>query len=384
MAIRVLVTDDSAFMRKAISMILEEDPGIEVVGTARDGQEAVEKVRELKPDLLTMDIEMPRMDGIAATREIMANNPLPIIIISSLTAEGAQNTIEAMQAGAVDFITKEMSSISYDLIQMKRQLTEKVKSVIQSHIKNIDVNSEVKRLRERYKPRTPAKPQVTGTLSTRRTLSQSNTTSAKSPGRNPVRRTAQPGLEPFQIVVIGISTGGPFSLQQIVPALPGDLSTPVAIVQHMPPHFTKSLADRLNTMSELNVVEAEDGMEILPGNVYIAPGGQHLKFAKSGTKVLAKVTPDPQDVLFRPSVDVMFDSANTVFGGNSLAVIMTGMGKDGLEGTRKIKNSGGYVIAQNEESCVVYGMPKAIVDAQLADHVLPLNQIAEAIVRSVS
>ncbi len=346
MSIRVLVVDDSAFMRKAISMMLESDPEIQVIATARDGIEAIEKVKELKPDLVTLDVEMPRMDGITAVKKIMKENPLPILMVSSLTLEGARATIDAMAAGAVDFIPKQLSYVSLDITKIKADLISKIKTIARD-----------------------------------RSRAFSRVLSAKTFAAKKASPLKFPGA---QIAVIGISTGGPFSLQKVIPFIPEGFPIPIAIVQHMPPHFTRSLAERLDSISRIEVCEAEDGMELEKGNAYIAPGGLHFKFKRTGGKILAAISKDPPDTLHRPSVDVMFSSAFEIFGGKILAAVMTGMGKDGLEGARLIKSAGGKVIAQNEETCVVYGMPKAIVDAELADVVLPLEEIAPAISNAVS
>ncbi len=341
MPVRVLVVDDSAFMRKAISMMIEDDPSIEVIGTARDGIEAIEKVKSLKPDLMTLDVEMPRMDGITALKKIMKDTPLPVLMVSSLTAEGARVTIDALSAGAVDFIPKQLSYMSLDITKIKDDLISKIKAITRN--------------RNRVYSRTL----------TNVTAAQGGLTALRLPG--------------IQAVTIGISTGGPFSLQKVIPSLPDNFPLPVAIVQHMPPHFTKSLAERLDSISRLEVYEAEDGMEFTSGKVYIAPGGLHMKFRRSGAIVELDISKEPDDTLHRPSVDVMFSSAFQMFGGKILATVMTGMGHDGLQGAKLIREAGGKVIAQDEESCVVYGMPKAIVDAELADAVVPLDKIASMI-----
>ena len=346
MSLIVLVVDDSAFMRKAISMMLGDDPEIEVVGTARDGIDAIEKVKLLHPDLMTLDVEMPRMDGITALKKIMKENPLPVLMVSSLTVEGARATIDALSAGAVDFIPKQLSYVSLDITKIKDELVAKVKAIAKN------------KLRAYSRPYT-------------------NRVSA-------LKRPSLLKMNAAQIVTIGISTGGPFSLQKVVPALPVDFPVPVAIVQHMPPQFTKSLADRLDSISRLEVCEAEDGMDLTRGKVYIAPGGLHMKFRRTGGIPKVVISKDPGDTLHRPSVDVMFSSANEVFEGRVLAAVMTGMGHDGLDGARLIKESGGKIIAQDEETSVVYGMPKSIVDAELADAILPLDAIASALTTALA
>lgn len=346
MTIRVLVVDDSAFMRKAISMMINDDPEIEVIGTARDGIDAIEKVKSLKPDLMTLDVEMPRMDGITALKRIMKENPLPVLMVSSMTVEGARATVDALSAGAVDFIPKQLSYVSLDITKIKGDLIAKIKAIAQRRAKIFS-----------------------------------------RPLSNRIYSSREPStlrLVNAQIVTIGISTGGPFSLQKVIPLLPSDFPVPIAIVQHMPPHFTKSLADRLDSISRLEVCEAEEGMELSKGKVYIAPGGLHMKFTREGGTVRTNISKDPGDTLHRPSVDVMFSSALEMFGGRVLATVMTGMGHDGLEGARLIKQAGGKIIAQDEETSVVYGMPRSIVDADLADAVVPLEEIAATLTSALA
>ncbi len=370
--IRVLIVDDSAFMRKALSLLLEGVADIQVIDTARDGMEAVEKVKALRPDLVTMDIEMPRMDGLTALRQIMKECPTPVMMVSSLTQEGAQATVEALQAGAVDFIPKQNSYVSLEIAQIKETLVEKIRTVART------------RSRLFRRPARPASPSGG--------LPHTTATPAGSSPESSAPATVRPPTPPASVslraaharlLVIGVSTGGPFALQKVLPALPADLPVPVAVVQHMPPHFTGPLADRLNALSPLTIVEATNGMAVRPGMVLIAPGGRHLTF-RSGPQGLIAATPEePTSMLHRPSVDVMFRSANEQLNGRVLAVVMTGMGKDGLLGCRDIKQRGGLVIAQDEDTSVVYGMPRAVVEAGLADAVLPLEQIAPVVTRAL-
>ena len=357
--IRVLVVDDSAFMRKAISMMLEEDAEVRVVDTARDGLEAIEKVKRLRPDLVTMDIEMPRMDGITALKRIMQEHPVPVMMISSLTQQGAKATIEAMHAGAVDFIPKQMSYVSLEISKIKEELLAKVKTIARSR----------SRLFRRHEP----------------TARGGATPVATVPHGRPTAFSQTPPLRfhGARLVAIGVSTGGPFALQKVIPAVPADFALPVVVVQHMPPHFTRSLAERLDAMSALRVVEAAPSMRVEPGTVLIAPGGRHLTFRASKLGVIVATPEEPSNLLHRPSVDVMFDSACKVYGGKVLATVMTGMGKDGLQGAEHIKQFGGKVLAQNEATCVVYGMPKAVVDAGITDAVLPLDDLAAALTQAV-
>jgi two-component system chemotaxis response regulator CheB len=336
-------------MRKSLSIMLESDTDIKVVGTARNGQEGVELVKSLKPDIATLDIEMPVMDGLTALKKIMAECPTSVIMVSSLTTEGAESTLKALELGAVDFIPKELSYININITKIKEDLISKVKEIVKQKI-----------IRER--------------LNRLRSISQ--------PGRLEAVRQPQNQIPAigYRAVAIGISTGGPLSLQKILPHLSEKIQIPIFIVQHMPPKFTKSLADRLNTLSKLNVKEAENGEKIENGTVYIAPGGFHMTVAKNGlTSSHISISVEPVNTLHRPSVDVMMNSVINVYGKYTLGVIMTGMGKDGFEAIKNLKNLGGYSIAQDEQTCVVYGMPKAIVDAGFADNILPLEKIPETI-----
>ena len=351
--IRVLVIDDSAFMRKSLSLLLESDPDIKVIATARDGQDGIDKIRQLKPDIVTLDIEMPRMDGLTALRIIMKECPLPILMVSSMTTEGAEATIKGMELGAVDFIPKQLSYVSLDIVKIKDDLLAKVHAIYRSRC-----------LRSRFSRLQTPQPSV-------------------EPPAVPSFITPQPwdGTSPgidFTMVAIGVSTGGPFALHAFIPKIPKIFPKGIVIVQHMPPKFTKSLADRLNNLSELTVKEAEEGDIIQPGVALVAPGGLHLTFKKNGKdSVTVHLSEEPVSSLHRPSVDVMMVSAAEVFGSRVLGIIMTGMGKDGLEGLKLIKQKNGFVIAQNEETCVVYGMPRAAVEAGLSDIVAPLEQIPE-------
>jgi two-component system chemotaxis response regulator CheB len=349
--ISVIVIDDSAFMRKSLSMMLEADPQIKVVATARDGREGIEKIRALRPDLVTLDIEMPGMDGLTALRIIMKEMPLPVLMVSSLTNDGAQATLDALDLGAVDFIPKELSYVSLNIVKIKEELIAKVKHIALSR----SLSYRLQRIRA-----------AAGADAAAPAVRPARVKSAPPP------RTSRTDL---QALVIGVSTGGPYALMRMIPQLPASFPLGIAIVQHMPPKFTQSMAERLNGMSHLQVKEAENGEPLGPGKVLIAPGGQHLVFAANGHGVIVHCTTEPSTTLYRPSADVMMLSAAATFRGPLLGLIMTGMGKDGLEGLRLIKRQGGVVIAQDEESCVVYGMPKAAVDDGLADYVVPLDDI---------
>ncbi len=343
--IRVLVVDDSAFMRKALSMMLERDAEVRVIDTARDGQQALDKIAEHDPDVVTMDIEMPRMDGLTALRRIMDETPRPVLMVSSLTRDGAEATVKAMEAGAVGFLPKQRSRVSLKITEIEDDLVQRIKSAARS-------NTRV--LQRRF-----------GALAKR-----------CNDGEAFVFRHAQ-------LIAIGVSTGGPFALQRVIPTLPADLPVPVAIVQHMPPHFTRSLANRLDANSALDVVEAEDGMPLEAGTVAIAPGGHHMVFRSGAQATIVKTPEEPEDTLHRPSVDVMMTSASEHFNGRVLGLIMTGMGKDGLNGAAAIKERGGRIMAQDEESSVVYGMPRAVAEAGVTDCVLPMEKLGPALSKAV-
>jgi two-component system chemotaxis response regulator CheB len=358
--VSVVVIDDSAFMRKSLTMMLESDPGIKVVATARDGNEGLQKIREFRPDVVTMDIEMPGMDGLTALGIIMKEMPLPVLMVSSLTTEGAKSTLDALNLGAVDFIPKDLSFVSVDIVKIKEELIAKVKHI--GHSKSMQFR--LQRIRAASQG---VRAQVNGAR----------------PGSVPPPRGSITVRRDLRLVVLGISTGGPFALLQTIPKLPKDFPLGIAVVQHMPPRFTKSMAERLDGLSELHVKEAEEGDPVDPGVVLIAPGGQHLKFKGNGNRVYATIGPEPTDTLYRPCADVMMTSAVQTINGPLLGLIMTGMGKDGLEGLKLIKQKGGYVLAQNEETCVVYGMPKAAVEEGIADAVLPLEEIPGALVKVV-
>ena len=345
--INVIVVDDSAFMRKSISLMLESDPEIKVVATARDGKDGLDKIRLYKPDLVTMDIEMPVMDGLTALGTIMKEMPLPVLMISSLTTDGAKATVDALSLGAVDFIPKELSYVSLDIVKIREELIMKVKQIVRSR----SLLFRLKRIRS---------------VSSQTPFSQGGTQRLNN-GKLPEK--------PPKAVVIGISTGGPFALLQTLPKLPGTFPVGIAVVQHMPPHFTKSMAERLNSLSAIRVKEAEDGDVMAPGLALVAPGGQHMSFDRSGSTVHVRISDEPRNTLYHPSADIMMKSAADVYNAPLLGLIMTGMGKDGLEGLKDIKKKGGYVLAQDEASCVVYGMPKAAVDEGVADAVHPLEEI---------
>ena len=354
--VRILVIDDSAFMRKAISMMLESDPEIEVVGMAHNGEDGLEMVKSLKPDLVTLDIEMPRMDGLTALRHIMSENPTPVMMISSLTTQGAAATLEALSLGAVDFIPKQLSYVALDIVKIKDELLSKVKHIARN--------------KARLGRALSARPKQDASKPKPALLMPSDNSSSKSPKKR------------INVVAIGTSTGGPPALQAIIPLLPKNLPVPVTVVQHMPPTFTKSLAERLDSLSQVSVKEAENGEPLKAGMVYIAPGGKHMTIKSRATGNEILLSDEPSTTLHRPAVDIMVKSVAETYGSNVLGVILTGMGSDGLEGMRLVKQKGGSVYAQSESSCVVYGMPRVVVESSLADKVVSLDNMAVEIVNS--
>ena len=335
--------------------MLESDPEIRVIATAHDGRDGIEKIARLRPDLVTLDIEMPGMDGLTALKVIMRDYPVPVLMVSSLTTEGAETTMEALHLGAVDFVSKDLSFVSVDIVKIKLELIAKVKEIASSRYLN---------LRFRLMKTGQAQPAM------------------KSGDARPVRSSSfRPPAERPEAVVLGISTGGPLALLDMIPKLPAGFSLGIAVVQHMPPHFTKTMAERLNSLSKVGVKEAEEGEALEPGKVLIAPGGKHLTFTRNGGILRTIISDEPGNTVFRPSADIMMLSAVAAAQRPLVGVIMTGMGKDGLHGLKAIKEKGGFIIAQDEESCVVYGMPKAAVDEGIADSVLSLSAIPDALVR---
>ncbi|WP_027720206.1 protein-glutamate methylesterase/protein-glutamine glutaminase [Maridesulfovibrio zosterae] len=347
--INVVVVDDSAFMRKAISTMLEKDPGIKVVATARDGEEGLRVIRKHNPDVVTLDIEMPKMDGLTALRHIMMEMPRPVLMVSSLTTEGAESTLKAMDLGAVDFIPKQLSKVSLDIVKIERDLISKVKTIANRKMRPVP----------RVRP------------------------SASAARRQAVSLRTPRGRAKRDIVVIGVSTGGPPAVQKILSSLPKDFPAGIVIAQHMPKAFTGPFANRLNGVSQLNVKEAETGDRLLPGHVFIAPGGSHLILDQKVSRIDLIVTPNPKEALYKPSANVLVSSVADAVGRRALGVILTGMGNDGRDGIRELKSKGGRAIAQSDSSCVVYGMPKAIVDDGLADEIVDIDDMANAIINNL-
>lgn len=360
--ITVLIVDDSAFMRKAIENMITKDSDITVVGHARNGKEAIELTAKLNPDVITLDIAMPVMDGLEALKIIMKEHPRPVIVVSSLTTEGAQETIDALELGAVDFITKDKSYASFGILKIEDDLIYKIKYFGSKRVKDKIYKQHISR-------------QIESNVVKKEGIENIYT------GSETVRGKESKSISHIEVIGIGTSTGGPQALQRVIPKLPENIDRPVLVVQHMPPNFTKSLADRLNTLSKLTVIEAQGKEQLEKNVVYIAKGGLHMKIRKVGPHFYTELTHEPTNLLYIPSVDVLFTSIANNFEQYSLGVIMTGMGKDGLLGCQLIKQKNGVVLAQNENTCIVYGMPKAVVENNLADKVLPVENIADEIIK---
>jgi two-component system chemotaxis response regulator CheB len=346
--VRVLVCDDSAFMRTAISRMIQSDPELVVIDTARDGVEALEKATRLDPDVMTLDIEMPRMDGLTVLRKIMAERPRPVIMLSSLTQDGAHATIEALSLGAFDFIPKQSSFVSLDIVKIREDLVAKIKAAAHSRLHT----------HKKVAPFTPP-------------------ASAVKPSSLPV------GVTP-SVVALGISTGGPKALQEVLPALPADLPVGLLIVQHMPAAFTGPFAQRLNSLSKVEVREARDEDLIEPGTVLIAPGGWHLTaYRRTLSRYAVHISKIPANTLHIPSADVLMLSVAEVYGAQAMGVVMTGMGADGSLGMKAIYEKGGMTLGQDEASCAVYGMPRSCAEMGILRRVTPLSQVAEEITHAV-
>jgi len=360
--ITVVVTDDSAFMRRAIQKMLEKEPEIRVVGTAASGEEGIAMTERLRPDVVTMDVEMPGIGGLEAARTIAERRGPPIIMVSALTREGAETTLRALELGAVDFIPKPDSAL-IDIVNVQRELVEKVKHF----------GSRGAYLRAMRETQRIARAHID---EARRKQSPPAPPPAPPPRR---ARSRGPGAGGFGCVAVGTSTGGPVALSQILPKLPADFPIPIVVVQHMPPGFTRPLAERLASASRIGVVEGSDGMPLVPGTAIIAPAGQQLRLQQTPGGVRVALGADEQRSLHVPSVDVMATSVGETYGAGALGVILTGMGHDGVQGLRVIKERGGYVVGQDEASSVVYGMPRAAAAAGLVDRVVPLEAVPRAL-----
>ncbi|WP_095080128.1 chemotaxis response regulator protein-glutamate methylesterase [Pseudomonas sp. Irchel s3h17] len=373
MAVKVLVVDDSGFFRRRVSEILSADPNIQVVGTATNGKEAIDQALALKPDVITMDYEMPMMDGITAVRHIMQRCPTPVLMFSSLTHEGARVTLDALDAGAVDFLPKNFEDISRNPEKVKQLLCEKVHSLSRSN----------RRMNGYSAPAAVAAPTAPAPAS----VSSYGSSASVRPAPLPVPSRAAvaspsspaPKRKSYKLVAIGTSTGGPVALQRVLTQLPANFPAPIVLVQHMPAAFTKAFAERLDKLCRISVKEAEDGDILRPGLALLAPGGKQMMVDGRGA---VKILPGDERLNYKPCVDITFGSAAKSYGDKVLAVVLTGMGADGREGARLLKQGGSSIWAQDEASCVIYGMPMAIVKANLADAIYDLDVIGKHLVEA--
>ncbi|MCL6612876.1 MAG: chemotaxis response regulator protein-glutamate methylesterase [Peptococcaceae bacterium] len=359
MPIRVLVVDDSSLMRRLIARFLEEDGDIRVIDTAADGEEAIRKIQVLRPDVVTLDVEMPVLDGLATLSRIMRLFPLPVVMLSAHTTKGAKATMQALALGAVDFVAKPARSGETEA--MVADLKFKVRAAAQASL----------RRRPAILPRPAANPPKT----------------SEPPGETgPARNVSSPGRSRIEVVVIGSSTGGPAALQQIIPALPGTLPAGLVVVQHIPVGFSGPMAEHLDKKSKLKVKHAVQGDRVAPGLVLVAPAGYDLTFRRNGGSYTVNLDPGQGPVPpggFRPSVDGVMKSAAETFHGRSMGVLLTGMGRDGAQGMLAIRRENGPTVAEAEITCVVFGMPRAAIEAGGAEKVLPLHEIAGEIIRTV-
>lgn len=351
MATRVLVVDDSGFFRRRVGEIIDSNSHLEVIGYAENGLEAIDKVKQLKPDVVTMDIEMPVMDGISAVKRIMKECPVPILMFSSLTTDGAQATLDALDAGATDFLPKRFEDISNDREEAKRLLCARLRLI-------------------------GARGLGTGITGARQAATSA---AAKStPATTPISAIRKGN---YDLLAIGTSTGGPIALQEVLKNLPANFSLPIVLIQHMPGTFTPAFAERLNKLCQITVREAKDGEELSSSTALLAPGGKQMMVEKRGSRLTVRVIDGKAGQTYKPSVDITFGSAAKALPGKVLAVVLTGMGADGRDGARMLKDSGSSVWSQDEASCVVYGMPAAIAEAGLSDAILPLKDIGQALVK---
>ncbi|NOZ08211.1 MAG: chemotaxis response regulator protein-glutamate methylesterase [FCB group bacterium] len=353
--INAIVIDDSAFMRKAITIMLESDPGIKVMATARDGKEGFELVRQHRPDVVTLDIEMPRTNGLECLDMIMKEVPTPVLVISSLSTKGAETTLTALDKGAVDYIPKTKSYVAIDIVKIQEELLRKIKAVVKTR-RHIAIEKR-----------------FTKTVSNLK----------ESPASEEIPEIFNLAGVTIKCVAIAVSTGGPPIIHKILNSLPSGFP-PVLVAQHMPEQFTGNFADRINSKSDITVKEAETGDVISKGNAYIAKGGKHLLVSRNGIRVTGRITRSPEDAHYHPSADILMNSVAEVYGSSALGLILTGMGKDGVEGLKLLKKSGGKIIAQDEKSCVVFGMPKVAIQQNLPDAVLSVEGIISSLLTITS
>ncbi|KPM77973.1 MULTISPECIES: chemotaxis response regulator protein-glutamate methylesterase [Pseudoalteromonas] len=382
MAVKVLVVDDSSFFRRRVSEILEQDSNIQVIGFAVNGREAVDKARELKPDVITMDVEMPVLDGISAVKEIMAATPTPILMFSSLTRDGATATLDALDAGALDFLPKKFEDIARNNEDAIALLQNKVKEIGRRRLSRFARPAPISRPTPAPVPRSSSSTSArSGIVQPDRSFSRPAPASSPAASSSSTSNIRASGKQ-YQLVAIGTSTGGPVALQTILTQLPANFPHPILLIQHMPAAFTPAFAARLNGLCRINVKEAQNGDRLMPGTAYLAPGGQQMLIeGRGGSRTLRVFEDDSPRITYKPSVDVTFASAAKTFGGDVLAVVLTGMGADGRDGARMLKQVGATIWAQDEKTSVVYGMPQAVANAGLASESLALTDVAARLTR---
>tara|TARA_R110001592_G_scaffold4318_15_gene24399 strand:+ start:21032 stop:22144 length:1113 start_codon:yes stop_codon:yes gene_type:complete len=362
MVVKVLVVDDSGFFRRRLTEILAGDKQIQVVGTASNGREAVDQALALRPDVITMDYEMPVMDGITAVREIMQRCPTAVLMFSSLTYEGARVSLDALDAGAADYLPKNFEDISRNPDKVRQLLCERVHTLARTNRRSLGLGAVS----------APPAASVAASVGTSRPALRPSEPAVSRPAAAPTRNSPPPRKKHYQLVAIGTSTGGPVALQKVLAQLPASFPAPLLLIQHMPAAFTKAFAERLDKLCRITVKEAEDGDTLRPGVALLAPGGKQMMLDGRG---IVRILPGDDRLNFKPSVDVTFGSAAKAFRDKVLAVVLTGMGADGREGARMLKQAGSDVWAQDEASCVIYGMPMAIAKADLADGIYSLDDI---------
>ncbi|OXS63237.1 protein-glutamate methylesterase/protein-glutamine glutaminase [Rossellomorea vietnamensis] len=351
---KVLVVDDSAFMRKLISEFLTSSKQLEVIGIARNGEDAIAKIKRLRPDVVTLDVEMPKMNGIDALKRIMEECPVPVVMLSSTTIDGADETVKAMELGAVDFVAKPSGTISLDLHKIQDEMVEKVVAASKVNVAKITRAFQ------------------------RESANDAGIGSVERTGKLPADRTW--GVNSPKMILIGTSTGGPRALQNVLTGLPRQLDAPIVVVQHMPPGFTRSLANRLDGQASIHVKEAEHGEILEKGTAYIAPGGVHTKVVENGGQLSIQLSKEEPKNGHRPSVDILFESASLIRNYAKIAVVLTGMGADGSEGLVKLKEQGEVkAIAESRETCIVFGMPKSAIATELVDRVEHIGDIPRSI-----
>ncbi|MDC7828366.1 MULTISPECIES: protein-glutamate methylesterase/protein-glutamine glutaminase [Pseudomonas] len=372
MPVKVLVVDDSGFFRRRLKEILAADPNISVVGTASNGREGVDQALALRPDVITMDYEMPMMDGITAVRHIMQKCPTPVLMFSSLTHEGARVTLDALDAGAVDYLPKNFEDISRNPASVQKLLCEKIHHIARSN--------------RRFAVAPSVAPAVPTGASAAPAAARPAPRPAAPSGAQSAHAPVAPASPPpkrkhYRLVAIGTSTGGPVALQRVLTQLPANFPAPLVLIQHMPAAFTKAFAERLDKLCRISVKEAEDGDQLRPGLALLAPGGKQMMVDGRG---MVKILPGDERLNYKPCVDVTFGSAAKAYADKVLAVVLTGMGADGREGARMLKQVGSQVWAQDEASCVIYGMPMAIAKANLADAIYGLDDIGRHLTEACS